>query len=91
MTEKVIEKVLSDGKIILPKEWMDKLIIKEGSLVELELNEDELITIKKKIKKQFNKIHPLEIEDGLFAGINPFNDEELEETKRSIFPKSKFG
>ena len=91
MTEKVIEKVLSDGKIILPKEWMDKLIIKEGSLVELELNEDELITIKKKIKKQFNKIHPLEIEDDLFAGINPFDEEDLEEAKRSIFPKSKFG
>ena len=78
MTEKVIEKVSSNGRIIIPKEWRDKLSIKDGCLVELELNEDKSVTIKK-------KMHPLEIEDNLFAGVSPFTDEELDEVKKSIF------
>jgi AbrB family looped-hinge helix DNA binding protein len=80
MTEKITEKVSSNGRIIIPKEWREKLTIEDGSLVELELNENKSVTIKK-------KIHPLEIEDNLFGDVAPFSEEELEEAKKSIFPE----
>jgi len=79
MTEKLTQKVSSNGRIAIPKEWRDKLAIDDTSLVEMELNEDKVILIRK-------KIHPLEIEDNLFEGVFPFTDEELEEVKRSLFP-----
>ncbi len=83
MVEKLTQKVSSNGRIVIPKEWRDKLAINDTSLVEMELNEDKVILIRK-------KIHPLEIEDNLFEGDSPFTDEELEEAKRSLFPIRKF-
>jgi len=83
MVEKLTQKVSSNGRIVIPKEWRDKLAISDTSLVEMELNEDKVILIRK-------KIHPLEIEDNLFEGMSPFTDEELEEAKRSLFPIRKF-
>ena len=80
MTEKITEKVSSNGRIIIPKEWREKLTIEDGSLVELELNENKCVIIKK-------KIHPLEIEDNLFEDVAPFSEAELEEAKKSIFPE----
>ena len=35
------------------------------------------------------KIHPLEIEDDLFEGVDPFTDKEIEEVKKSLFSKIK--
>jgi len=54
--------------------------IKDGSLVELELNDEKLVIIKK-------KVHPLEIQDDLFTDVEPFTEEELKEAKKSIFPE----
>lgn len=82
MTEKLIQKVSSNGRIVIPKEWRDKLSIDDTSSVEMELNDDKIIIIRR-------KIHPLEIEDNLFNGVSPFTEEELEEAKRSVFPTSK--
>jgi len=82
LTEKLIQKVSSNGRIVIPKEWRDKLSIDDTSLVEMELNDDKIIIIRR-------KIHPLEIEDNLFNGVSPFTEEELEEAKRSLFPTSK--
>ena len=79
MTKKVVEKVSSNGRIVIPKEWRDKLKIIDGNLVELELKDNKLVIIKK-------KIHPLEIDDKLFDGIEPFTEEELKEAKQSLFP-----
>ena len=79
MVEKLTQKVSSNGRIVIPKEWRDKLAINDTNLVEMELNEDKVILIRK-------KIHPLEIEDNLFEGVSPFTDEELEEAERSLFP-----
>ena len=79
MVEKLTQKVSSNGRIVIPKEWRDKLAINDTNLVEMELNEDKVILIRK-------KIHPLEIEDNLFEGVSPFTEEELEEAKRSLFP-----
>ena len=78
MTEKVVEKVSSNGRIIIPKEWRDILKLEDGSLVELELNKNKLVIIKK-------KIHPLEINDNLFDNIEPFTEEELNDAKKSLF------
>ena len=79
MIEKLTQKVSSNGRIVIPKDWRDKLGIDDKTLVEMELCEDKAILIKK-------KIHPLEIEDNLFEGVSPFTEEELEEAKRSLFP-----
>ena len=79
MTEKITQKVSSNGRIVIPKDWRDKLAIDDKNLVEMELKDDKTILIKK-------KIHPLEIEDNLFEGISPFSEEELDEAKKSLFP-----
>ena len=79
MTEKITQKVSSNGRIVIPKEWRDKLAIDDKNLVEMELKDDKTILIKK-------KIHPLEIEDNLFEGVSPFSEEELDEAKKSLFP-----
>jgi len=47
----------------------------------MELEEDKIIVIKK-------KIHPLEIEDNLFEDVAPFTEEELDKAKKSLFPKN---
>jgi AbrB family looped-hinge helix DNA binding protein len=82
MTEKITQKVSSNGRIVIPKEWRDKLAIEDKNEVEMELKADKTILIKK-------KTHPLEIEDNLFEGVGPFTEEELDEAKRSIFPNEE--
>ena len=82
MTKKITQKVSSNGRIVIPKEWRDKLALEDKNEVELELKDDKTILIKK-------KIHPLEIEDNLFEGVSPFTDEELEEAKKSLFPRNE--
>jgi len=78
MTEKITQKVSSNGRIVIPKEWRDKLNINDKNFVEMELKDDKTILIKK-------KIHPLEIEDNLFEGVTPFTEDELDEAKKSLF------
>lgn len=82
MTEKVTQKVSSNGRIVIPKAWREKLAIDDISEVEMELNDNKIIIIRK-------KIHPLEIEDNLFEGVSPFTDKELEGAKRSLFPEKR--
>jgi len=82
MTEKITQKVSSNGRIVIPKEWRDKLAIDDKNEVEMELKDDKTILVKK-------KIHPLEIEDNLFKGVTPFTEEELDEAKKSIFPSEE--
>lgn len=82
MTEKLTQKVSSNGRIVIPKEWRDKLAIDDTSMVEMELNDDNVILVRK-------KIHPLEIEDNLFEGVSPFTEKELEEAKKSLFPNKE--
>ena len=79
MTEKRTQKVSSNGRIVIPKEWRDKLAIDDKNEVEMELKDDKTILIKK-------KIHPLEINDNLFEGVSPFTEDELKEAKKSLFP-----
>ena len=81
MTEKILQRVSSNGRVTIPKEWREKLAIDDASEVEMQLDEDKKIIITK-------KIHPLEIEDDLFDGANPFTDEEIEEVKKSLFPNT---
>jgi AbrB family looped-hinge helix DNA binding protein len=82
MTEKITQKVSSNGRIVIPKEWRDKLNIDDKNEVEMELKDDKTILVKK-------KTHPLEIEDNLFKGVTPFTEEELDEAKKSLFPSEK--
>jgi len=63
------------------KNWREKLAIDDSSEVEMQLDEDKKIIITK-------KIHPLEIEDALFDGADPFTDEEIMEVKKSLFPNA---
>ena len=83
MTEKIIEKITSNGRIAIPKKWRDLLLLNDDSFVEMQLIEEKEIVIKR-------KIHPLEIEDNLFDGIPPFTKEELEDAKQSMFPTKKW-
>ena len=82
MTEKITQKVSSNGRIVIPKEWRDKLAIEDKNEVEMELKDDKTILIKK-------KIHPLEIEDNLFEDVPPFTEEELDQAKKSLFPSEE--
>jgi len=82
MTEKITQKVSSNGMILIPKEWRDKLAIKYKNEVEMELKDNKTILIKK-------KIHPLEIEDNLFEDMSPFTEEELDQAKKSLFPSEE--
>jgi AbrB family looped-hinge helix DNA binding protein len=82
MTEKITQKVSSNGRIVIPKEWRDKLAIKDKNEVEMELKDNKTILIKK-------KIHPLEIEDNLFEDITQFTQEELDQAKKSLFPSEE--
>ncbi|TKJ19217.1 MAG: hypothetical protein CEE43_16235, partial [Promethearchaeota archaeon Loki_b32] len=36
MTEKITQKVSSNGRIVIPKEWRDKLAIEDKNEVEME-------------------------------------------------------
>lgn len=82
MTEKITQKVSSNGRIVIPKEWRDKLAIEDKNEVEMELKDNKTILIKK-------KTHPLEIEDNLFEGVTPFTEEELDQAKKSLFPSEE--
>lgn len=82
MTEKITQKVSSNGRIVIPKKWRDKLAIKDKNEVEMELKNNKTILIKK-------KIHPLEIEDNLFEDMSPFTEEELVQAKKSLFPSEE--
>ncbi len=82
MTEKITQKVSSNGRIVIPKEWRDKLAIEDKNEVEMELKDNKTILIKK-------KIHPLEIEDNLFEDVPPFTEEELDQAKKSLFPSEE--
>jgi AbrB family looped-hinge helix DNA binding protein len=82
MTEKITQKVSSNGRIVIPKEWRDKLAIEDKNEVELELKDDKTILIKK-------KTHPLAIEDNLFGEVPPFTEEELDQAKKSLFPSEE--
>ena len=64
MTEKIIQKVSSNGRVVIPKDWRKKLAIDDTK-----------------------KIHPHQIEDDLFEGVDPFTDKEIEEVKKSLFSK----
>jgi hypothetical protein len=57
--------------------------IDDETQVELELNEEREIIVKK-------KEHPLEIEDDLFGGIEPFTETESMEAKRSVLPVDRW-
>ena len=81
MTEKIIQKVSSNGRVVIPKDWRERLAINDSPEVEMQLDEDKKIIITK-------KIHPLEIEDDLFNGVDPFTDEEIEDVKKSLFPNT---
>ena len=83
LTEKIIEKITSNGRISIPKKWREILLLNDDSFVEMQLIEEKEIVIKR-------KTHPLEIDDTLFDGIPPFTEEELEEAKQSIFPAKKW-
>jgi AbrB family looped-hinge helix DNA binding protein len=83
MEEKIVENVSSNGRVIIPKKWRKLLGIEDETPVELELSEGKEIIVKR-------KVHPLEIEDDLFAGIEPFTEAELMEAKRTIIPIDKW-
>jgi AbrB family looped-hinge helix DNA binding protein len=83
MGERIVENVSSNGRIIIPQKWRKLLGIDDETPVELELNEEKEIIVKK-------KEHPLEIEDDLFGGIEPFTEAELMEAKRSILPVDRW-
>ena len=48
MTEKITQKVSSNGRIVIPKAWRDKLAIDDKNEVEMELKDDKTILVKKK-------------------------------------------
>ena len=54
MTEKVTQKVSSNGRIVIPKDWRNKLSIDDSSEVEMELDDDKIIIIRKKIHPYFS-------------------------------------
>ncbi len=76
MEEKVEQKVSSNGRIVIPKKWREKMNLTDGSIIELEYN-DEIIKLKK-------KKHPLEDCIGLFDG-SKFTEEDHEEAKKSLW------
>jgi AbrB family looped-hinge helix DNA binding protein len=77
ITEKIIQKISSNGRIVIPKVWREKLALIDDNFVELEL-QDNTILIKK-------KIHPIAENIGLFDGLSDFTDEEFERAKKSLF------
>lgn len=77
MNENIIQKISSNGRIVIPKKWREKLVLKDNNLVELELRGDIII-----IKK---KNHPLRNSIGLFDDLDEFSDEEFKDAKRSLF------
>lgn len=77
MSEKIEEKMASNGRIVIPKKWRDHLGLNDSQTVELELVNDKIIITKKE--------HPLLKAIGLFDEIPSFTDEEFSEAKKSLF------
>ena len=80
MTEKIVEKISSNGRIIIPKKWRDHLVLSDNQSIELELNDDKIIITKKE--------HPLVKAIGLFDQDLEFTDNDFIEAKNSLFKKS---
>ena len=80
MTEKVEEKIASNGRVVIPKKWRDILALHDNQIIELELYENKIIITKKD--------HPLTKIIGLFDEIPDFTDEEYNEAKKSLFKNS---
>lgn len=78
-----MENVASNGRIIIPQKWRKLLGLDNDARVELELNDNKEIIVKK-------REHPLEIEDDLFADIEPFTDFELMDAQQSVLPTQKW-
>ena len=45
MTEKITQKVSSNGRIVIPKEWRDKLAIEDKNEVEMDINYLSILSI----------------------------------------------
>ena len=78
MTEKIEEKISSNGRIVIPKRWRDVLALQDNQILELELQDNRIIITKKE--------HPLSEIIGLFDNIGDFTDEEHRAAKKSLFP-----
>ena len=74
--EKIEQKVSSNGRIVIPKKWREKMDLKDGAIIELEFDENII-----KLKK---KSHPLEECEGLFDGTD-FTEEDHEQAKKSLW------
>lgn len=77
ITDKIIQRISSNGRIVIPKLWRKKLALTDDNFVELELSENTIL-----IKK---KSHPIAENIGLFDGLDEFTDEEFELAKKSLF------
>ena len=77
MVEKIIQKISSNGRVVIPKIWRDMLAMVDDNFVELELR-DNIIIIRK-------KTHPIAENIGFFDGLDDFTDEEFEQAKKSLF------
>ncbi len=77
MNESIIQKISSNGRIVIPKKWRELLVLKDNNFVELELRGDRII-----IKK---KSHPLQNNIGLFDDLDEFSDEEFKDAKLALF------
>ncbi len=78
MTEKIEEKIASNGRIVIPKKWRDALALQDNQIIELELQDNRIIITKKE--------HPLSEVIGLFDDVGEFTDEEHTAAKKSLFP-----
>lgn len=76
MGEKVEQKVSSNGRIVIPKKWRERMGLKDGSIIELEYDKNII-----KLKK---KRHPLEDCIGLFDGTE-FTEEDHKNAKKSLW------
>ncbi len=76
MVEKIEQKVSSNGRIVIPKKWREKMKLTDGSIVELELNENEI-----KLRKKRN---PFEDCIGTFDNYD-FTYEDHEKAKKSLW------
>jgi len=74
--EKIEQKISSNGRIVIPKKWQEKMDLKGGSIIELEFHENII-----KFKK---KSHPLEECEGLFDGTD-FTQEDHEQAKKNLW------
>jgi AbrB family looped-hinge helix DNA binding protein len=77
MSEKIEEKIASNGVIVIPKKWRDYLGLNRNQRVELELKVNKIIISKKE--------HPLKEAIGLFDDIPSFSEELFTEAKKSLF------